>query len=182
MSSWVRLLDHRLHQRRPRALARALLDVPQLAHDVARRTAGNARHRAEPLEVRCRGRRRTASSCRRRSRRARRPSSGCRSARRRRSPSADRAARSVPMSSGDSMMRWPMGSVPPSGIAKKTLPWRRVFGTVSVSTTRIHGVHFIDEKYSAAALISSSVMSFAASIIWAVFGLRGSRRWSAGRS
>ena len=32
----------------------------------------------------------------------------------------------------------------------------RVFGTIFVSTTRIHGVHLIAAKYSAAALISSS--------------------------
>ena len=50
----------------------------------------------------------------------------------------------------------------------------RVFGTIFVSTTRIHGVHLMAEKYSAAALISSSVMALAKSIIVFVFGFRGS--------
>ena len=45
----------------------------------------------------------------------------------------------------------------------------RVFGTVSVSTTRIHGLHFIAPKYWAACLISSSVMFFANEIIRLVF-------------
>ena len=50
----------------------------------------------------------------------------------------------------------------------------RVFGTVFVSTTLIHGVHFIEPKYSAAALISSSVMPLAIAIMTFVFALRGS--------
>ena len=50
----------------------------------------------------------------------------------------------------------------------------RVFGTRSLSTTRIHGVHLIAAKYSADSLISSSVIAFASSIIVLVFGLRGS--------
>jgi hypothetical protein len=36
-----------------------------------------------------------------------------------------------------------------------------VFGTISASITLIHGVHFIELKYSAAAFVSSSVMDFA---------------------
>ena len=36
-------------------------------------------------------------------------------------------------------------------------PANRVFGTMSVSTTRIHGLKSIDEKYSAATRASSSV-------------------------
>ena len=58
----------------------------------------------------------------------------------------------------------------------------RIFGTVSVSTTRIQGVHFIDARYVAAALISSSVIAFAASIICAVFVLRASALVRADRS
>ena len=50
----------------------------------------------------------------------------------------------------------------------------RVFGTVLVSTTLIHGVHFMAPKYSAAALISSSVMPFAMAIITFVLALRAS--------
>ena len=53
-------------------------------------------------------------------------------------------------------------------------PWMRVFGTVLASTTLIHGVHFIEPKYSAAALISSSVIAFAIAIIALVFAFRGS--------
>src|SRR5262245_9335646 len=73
--------------------------------------------------------------------------------------------------SGASMMRCPMGSLPASAPSntRNIPPAIRVFGTVSVSTTRIHGVHFIDEKYDAAALISSSVMAFAKAIILFVF-------------
>jgi len=47
-------------------------------------------------------------------------------------------------------------------------------GTLSLSTTRIHGVHLIAPKYSADNRISSSVIAFASSIIVTVFGLRGS--------
>ena len=50
----------------------------------------------------------------------------------------------------------------------------RVFGTRFVSTTRIHGVHCIDPKYSAAAVSSSSVSDLASSIMVFVFGFLGS--------
>ena len=50
----------------------------------------------------------------------------------------------------------------------------RVFGTMSVSTTRIQGVNGNEEKYSAATLSSSSLRAFARSIIVLVFGFRGS--------
>ena len=53
-------------------------------------------------------------------------------------------------------------------------PKIRVFGTVSVSTTSIHGVQRIEPKYSAAARISSSVIAAAKPAINGVFGLRGS--------
>ncbi len=58
------------------------------------------------------------------------------------------------------MMRPPVGSVwlPGSGI--QIPPRLSIFGTVFVSTTLIHGVHFIDPKYSAACLISSGVRAF----------------------
>jgi hypothetical protein len=61
------------------------------------------------------------------------------------------------------MIRCPIGSVPAAvpSAAMNMPPAIRVFGTVSVSTTLIHGAHFIDEKYVAAALISSSVIAFA---------------------
>ena len=69
------------------------------------------------------------------------------------------------------MIRCPIGSLPASAPSstRNMPPAIRVFGTVSVSTTRIHGVHFIDEKYVAAAFISSSVMAFANAIILLVF-------------
>jgi len=44
-------------------------------------------------------------------------------------------------------------------------PAIRVFGTVVLSTTVIHGVHGIDPKYSAAAFDSASVMFFAMAIM-----------------
>ena len=50
----------------------------------------------------------------------------------------------------------------------------RVFGTVALSVTLIHGVHFIDPKYSAVALISSSVIAFAIAIIALVLPFFGS--------
>jgi hypothetical protein len=78
-------------------------------------------------------------------------------------------------SSGVSTIRWPSGSVPPSAIGRNTLPPIRIFGIVSVSTTRIHGVHFIEAMYSAAALISSSVIALAAWIICTVFVFRASK-------
>ena len=49
--------------------------------------------------------------------------------------------------------------------ARNRPPATRVLGTVAVSTTLIHGVHFMDPKYSAAALISSSVIALAMAII-----------------
>ena len=52
-----------------------------------------------------------------------------------------------------------------------------VFGTVFVSTTRIHGVHFIELKYFAASAISLSLMAFAnADILPVLAFLRSSRR------
>ena len=60
--------------------------------------------------------------------------------------------------SGVSMIRTPMGSfsLPSRGIQMP--PRLSIFGTVVVSTTLIHGVHFIAPKYSAAILISSGVI------------------------
>ena len=45
---------------------------------------------------------------------------------------------------------------------------------MSASTTLIHGVHFIEPKYAAAALISSSVMALAILAMRFVLPLRGS--------
>ena len=76
--------------------------------------------------------------------------------------------------SGTSMMRWPSGSVSLPSSFRNSPPAIRVFGASFVSTTLIHGVHFIDPKYSAVALISSSVIAFAMAIIVFVFAFRGS--------
>ena len=51
-------------------------------------------------------------------------------------------------------------------------PDSRVFGTVAVSTTRIHAVRLSDAKYSALAFTSSSVKAFAMAVMIAVFVLR----------
>ena len=72
------------------------------------------------------------------------------------------------------MMRPAIGSVRSCVAARNRLPTMRVFGTRSLSTTRIQGVHLIAAKYSADSRISSSVITFASSIIVFVFGLRGS--------
>ena len=53
-------------------------------------------------------------------------------------------------------------------------PSLTVFGTVSASTTLIHGVHGIATKYAAAALMSSSLIPLAIVIIVLVLALRGS--------
>ena len=53
-------------------------------------------------------------------------------------------------------------------------PRLSIAGTLSVSTTRIHGVHLILPKYSAVIAISSGVNAFAIVIIAFVFALRGS--------
>ena len=53
-------------------------------------------------------------------------------------------------------------------------PRLTIFGTLSASTTLIHGVHFIAPKYSADALISSGVMAFAIAIMAFVLAFRGS--------
>jgi len=66
-----------------------------------------------------------------------------------------------------------MSSAFTCSIATKRLPTIRVFGTKSVSITRVHGVHFLAPKYSAAAAISSSVMAFASTPMVGVLGFRG---------
>ena len=53
-------------------------------------------------------------------------------------------------------------------------PAIRVFGTVLLSTTLIHGVHFIEPRYWAAARISSSVMALAMAIIALTLAFFGS--------
>ena len=53
-------------------------------------------------------------------------------------------------------------------------PAIRVFGTVLLSTTLIHGVHFIEPKYCAAARISSSVIALAIAIIALTLAFFGS--------
>ncbi len=72
------------------------------------------------------------------------------------------------------MMRCPSGSISPPGRLMNRPPAIRVFGTVRLSTTLIQGVHFIDPKYSAVALISSSVIPFAIGIIAFVLPFLGS--------
>src|SRR5437867_10465034 len=74
------------------------------------------------------------------------------------------------------MMRTPIGSLPaPSpSIGTQIPPLLFIFGTVLVSTTRTHGVHLIEPKYSAACCISSGVSDFAIRAILAVFAFRGS--------
>ena len=70
-------------------------------------------------------------------------------------------------------MRLPRGSF--SLPSTRNMPFAlRVFGTVLVSITLIQGVHFMEPKYSAAALISSSVMFLANLIMRLVLFLRGS--------
>ncbi len=44
------------------------------------------------------------------------------------------------------------------------LPLEMTFGTLAVSTTLIHGLYFVNEKYLAAESIPSSVRPFAKSI------------------
>ena len=61
-----------------------------------------------------------------------------------------------------------------AALAIKSPPAMRVFGTMAASTTLIQGVHFIEEKYSAAALVSSSVMPLAMAIMTFVLPLRES--------
>ena len=72
------------------------------------------------------------------------------------------------------MMRWPMGSFSLPSSARYKPAVMCVFGTMSVSTTLIHGVHFIELKYCAAALISSSVMVLAKPAMRLVLAFRGS--------
>lgn len=50
-----------------------------------------------------------------------------------------------------------MGSVPAPSTTSWIQPEKRVTGTSSVSTTRIHGRNAMDEKYSAAARACSAV-------------------------
>ena len=71
------------------------------------------------------------------------------------------------------MMRSPIGSVSLPSFLRNMPPAIRVFGTMFASTTLIHGVHFIEPKYSAAALVSSSVMPLAIAIITFVLPFRG---------
>ena len=46
------------------------------------------------------------------------------------------------------MMRLPIGSVPPAGCCSRRVPLKKVFGTVSASTTRVHGISLRPAKYS----------------------------------
>ena len=64
-------------------------------------------------------------------------------------------------------------------------PRLTIFGTVAVSTTRIHGVHFIDAEVFGGCAISSGVIALAIAIMMFVFVLRDSalfRRPSGNRS
>ncbi len=72
------------------------------------------------------------------------------------------------------MIRTPIGSIALSLAGTQMPPSLSIFGTVFVSTTLIHGVHFIDPKYSAACLISSGVKPFAIAIMALVLPFRGS--------
>src|ERR1700687_3169463 len=76
---------------------------------------------------------------------------------------------------GVSIRRWPRGSFSlPSSVRNIPL-LGRVLGIILDSTTLvIHGDHFMAPKYSAAALISSSVMFLAKEIMRFVLALRGS--------
>src|SRR5258708_23362072 len=63
-------------------------------------------------------------------------------------------------------MRLPIGSVPPSGAAKRMAPEpTMLFGTVSVSITFVHTPGLRAAKYSPAARTSASEIAFAISII-----------------
>ena len=74
---------------------------------------------------------------------------------------------------GVSTIRFPIGSI--SLPSTRNSPFEGfVFGTIFASTTLIHGVHFIPSKYSAAALISSSLIFFANWLMRFVLFLRGS--------
>src|SRR5207244_9845737 len=72
------------------------------------------------------------------------------------------------------MMRCPIGSFPAPSSTRNMPPAMRVFGTMSASTTLIHGDHLMAEKYCAACLISSSVMFFANEIMRFVLAFRAS--------
>src|SRR5262249_62430710 len=73
------------------------------------------------------------------------------------------------------MMRFPIGSVSLFSSDIHIPPALRVFGTVGLSTTLIHGVfHGICAKYSAAAFISASLMPLAMVVITFVLPLRES--------
>src|SRR5258708_27281816 len=64
------------------------------------------------------------------------------------------------------MMRLPLGSVPPSGAAKRMAPEPTVLlGTVAVSTTFVHTPGLSAAKYSPAARTSASEIALAISII-----------------
>src|SRR3984893_2961177 len=74
---------------------------------------------------------------------------------------------------GVSTMRSPSGAI--SLPSTRNRPFDGlVLGAIFASTTLIHGVHFMEPKYSAAALTSSSVMFFANWIMRFVLALRGS--------
>ena len=173
MSSWVRFSRTGFINGDQRALSRALLDVPQLPHDVARRPARDRRHRAEAVQVQP-----VTRAARRRLAPAARDERGAPFQASRRNvgdEAGPRVAKLEPLHvlgrfDDPVADRFGFGA----GSGRNTLPARRVRGTVADSRTVIHRVHFIDEKYVAACLISSSVMSVAASIICAVFALRGS--------
>ncbi len=72
-------------------------------------------------------------------------------------------------------MRLPIGSVSLFSSDIHMPPALRVFGTVGLSTTLIHGVfQGICAKYSAAAFISASLIPFAIVVITFVLPLRES--------
>src|SRR5262252_2631883 len=92
----------------------------------------------------------------------------------------ERGLRSVSVAtgfSGTSTIRFAgSGSVPAAALVSGMYnpPALRTFGAVADSTTLIHGVHLIVEKYIAAPRISSSVMALAKVIIALVLALRRS--------
>ena len=119
----AQLLDHGLHQRHGGAGAHAGLHVVELAIEVHRRRGWRSPAPRRGPSGPARGRSRTAASCRRRRRRpAPRPWRRCPADIVRQSRRADCALGARASSCGSSMMRLPIGSLPPSLASKRMAP------------------------------------------------------------